>query len=405
MSTTKFTRDYLRYLTRRKDVQEFKLGKTSAEILTSLSAAEESLNSSEYQVLLSPPFRPNAAVKELVYKPKRFEDKLYIRHLNRRLCRAYSICQPDRQTIVRQVKELLKADTFLSIVRTDIRRFFRNVDFKGLVERLRMDGFLAVTELRNLNLIAEATAKCQMRGLPWGISICSTLAELCLAEFDSYVRTIPGAYYYQRFVDDIIVFTTSDVQFVTDCLKQRMAREGLNLHDGKTRPITESLNAPAHLNYLGYQFERIFPANGKFKKEVQVRVTISESKIDRMKRRIDDTFTRFYSERSWADLTDRLKVLTGNYVVARSAHEVPIKTGIYFNYAEISETQQLHALDKFLRGKLTALRAYLRRRGRSDEIARFRIVSKFSFAVGFEKRVMHRVSRSRMEQLAAAWTV
>ncbi len=180
-----FTQGYLRYLMRRQDVQEYNLGSNIDSIfLERLTAAREMLNAANYSVEISRPFRPSATSKDLLFKPSRFEDKLYIRHLNRRLTAAYNVRHTNRNDVVRQVRELMRADTHLRIVRTDIRRFFCSVNFEVILEQLRADGFLTSAEIDAIAKIAEFTANFQMKGIPWGLSISSTLAEMYLLKFD-----------------------------------------------------------------------------------------------------------------------------------------------------------------------------------------------------------------------------
>lgn len=401
MATIPFTQGYLRYLMRREDVQEYHLGSNNEEVLVSLTAAEEALNASTYTVALCRPFRPSASSKDLLFKPSRFEDKLYIRHLNRRLSKAYKVRHTNRHDIVRQVRELMKADAHLTIVRADIRRFFRNIDFQNLLEQLRIDGFLTSTEIDAITRIAAFTKRFQPKGIPWGLSISSTLAEIYLRTFDSIIRSTQHIYYYQRFVDDVILFTTSEAQSMVNYLESRLTAIGLRLNLEKTVAISESPNSAAHFSYLGYEFKRQpIPKKGATK----VSVTIDPGKIERLKQRVKDSLSQFYTDNDWRDLRDRIRVLTGNYTIEKSYHEAPIKTGIYFNYLEINEFSQLQLLDTFLRERLSALRSWLRRHGSSTHRAKIGELYKLSFLSGFTNRVIHRISPHRLSQLGGVWS-
>ncbi|MFO1439684.1 MAG: antiviral reverse transcriptase Drt3a [Verrucomicrobiaceae bacterium] len=402
-----FTEGYLRYLMRREDVREFHLGETPEQILARLTAAQNRLNTQDYAIELSPPFCPHTSSKDLLFKPARFEDKLYIRHLNRRLCTVYKVRHANRHAIVRQVKNLLTADAHLKIVRTDVRRFFRNIAFDRLLERLRVDGLLSSVELEALARIAHFVQHYQTKGVPWGLSISSTLAEIYLRGFDLAIRSTRQVYYYQRFVDDIVVFTTGEPQDVIGILSQNLASLDLRLNSDKTVVISESLSVAGQFSYLGYAFKRQPEYNnkGRFKdKEVDVSVTISEAKIERLEQRISESFSCFYSDRNWHNLRDRIRVLTGNYSITKSAHEAPIKTGIYFNYMEITDTSQLTRLDAFLRSRLLALRSYLVRHGCPSPSPRVREMFRYSFQHGFSSRVLHRISPQRISQIASIWS-
>lgn len=407
MATPPFTEGYLRYLMRREDVREFRLGETSEQILARLSEAQERLNTRDYVIELCPPFCPHKLSKELLFKPARFEDKLYIRHLNRRLCKVYNVRHANRHDIVRQVRNLLKADAHLKIVRTDVRRFFRNIAFDRLLEQLYVDGLLSTEELEGIARIFRFVQNYQTKGIPWGLSVSSTLAEIYLRSFDSAIRATRQVYYYQRFVDDIVIFTTREPKEVIDILSQKLTSIGLRLNSAKTVSICESLTVAGQFSYLGYAFKRqpAFNNKGRFKdQEVDVSVTISEAKIERLRQRISESFSCYYLDGNWINLRDRLKVLTGNYSIMKSAHEAPIKTGIYFNYMEITDTSQLSELDVLLRSRLVALRSYLIRRGRLSLVPRIREMFRYSFQNGFSSRVLHRISQQRISQIASAWS-
>lgn len=407
MATPPFTEGYIRYLMRREDVQEFRLGETPEEILARLSEAQNRLNTQGYVIELCSPFCPQALSKELLFKPARFEDKLYIRHLNRRLCNAYNVRHTNRHEIVRQVRNLLKADTHLKIVRTDVRRFFRNIAFDRLLERLYVDGLLSSEELEGIDKIARFVQNYQTKGVPWGLSVSSTLAEIYLRSFDSAIRATGQVYYYQRFVDDIVIFTTREPQDVIDIVSKNLTAIGLRLNNEKTVSISESLAVAAQFSYLGYTFKRqpAFNKKGRFKdQEVDVSVTISETKIERLRQRISESFSCFYSDYNWRNLRDRVKALTGNYTIIKSTHEAPIKTGIYFNYMEITDTSQLTELDVFLRSRLVALRSYLIRHRRLSLAPRIREMFRYSFQIGFSRPVLHRISPQRISQIASAWS-
>lgn len=407
MTTPTFTEGYLRYLMRREDVREFRLGETPDQILTRLSLAQKALNNHDFAIELSPPFCSPSSSRNLLFKPARFEDKLYIRHLNRRLCSTYKVHYANRHAIVRQIKSLLKADVHLKIVRTDVRRFFRNIDFDRLLDQLRIDGLVSFVELKSLERIAQIVHRYQTKGLPWGISVSSTLAEIYIRRFDLIIRSTRQIYYYQRFVDDIVIFTTGEPRDVIGIVSHTLASIGLNLNIAKTVSISESQSVAGHFCYLGYDFKRQpeYSNKGKLKdKEVNVSVTISEPKIKRLHQRILQTLSCFYSDRNWTNLRDRIRILTGNYSIEKSAHEAPIKIGIYFNYMEITDASQLCDLDTFLRSKLLDLRSYMVRHGFPLTASQKRELYRYSFQHGFSSRVIHRVAPQRISELVSIWS-
>ena len=51
----------------------------------------------------------------------------------------------------------------------------------------------------------------QPNGLPRGLNISATLAELYMKDFDHNIVTTDGVFYYSRFVDDIIIFSYKEI--------------------------------------------------------------------------------------------------------------------------------------------------------------------------------------------------
>ncbi|HBV4973744.1 TPA: hypothetical protein MDZ92_005595 [Klebsiella pneumoniae] len=70
-------------------------------------------------------------------------------------------------------------------------------------------------------------------GLPRGISLSATLAELCLQEIDSFFLKEKDVFYYSRFVDDILIIHHGGEitkQFITDYFSSHLPGN-LTLHE------------------------------------------------------------------------------------------------------------------------------------------------------------------------------
>ncbi len=392
-----FSEGYVRYLTRQQDVRIYQLGSSTEKVLERLNIAQSTLNEESYSVRLSPPFKID---KELFYKPSRFEDKLFIRHLNRRMHQLYAIRHINRHTIARQIGVLLKSDTKLSIIRTDVQRFFRNVNFDKLIDKIRLDGRLTSLEIDSLYYISKYTQQYQKGGIPWGLSISSTLAEIYLLEFDSKIRCAQGTYYYRRFVDDIIIFTSTNLSTTKEHLENHLDNLQLKANPRKTFELIESEANLAKFSFLGYNFERsILPKHN----EVPPSISIADSKLERLKNRIKITIAQYLIDRNYRNLRDRIKILTGNYTIEKSSHESPIKTGIYYNYTEINTVDQLEILDLFLHKSLISMRSHMTRKGIYHYKKGYKSLFRYSFVHGFSTRIIHRISPDKLEQLTKIW--
>ncbi|MBB5033439.1 antiviral reverse transcriptase Drt3a [Prosthecobacter vanneervenii] len=399
MSSPPFTEGQLRFYMRQQDVRTYQLGDSEDEVLKQVLLARDSLNSPTYSLGLNKPFLKG---QELVFEPARLEDKLFLRYLNGRLRRFYKITPPNRNAIVRQLSVILKSDAYLNFVRADIKRFFRTINFRWLIERLRMDGFLSALELNTIIQIEHFSSKFHALGIPWGLSISSTLAEIFLLEFDEKLRETKQVYYYRRFVDDMILVASENAQNILDRITEVLESQSLKLNKIKTIAVSESHTVPIKLDYLGYQFTR---ALQKSKKPADVTISISKSKCERLRQRIIESFSDFYKNGDWFLLRDRIKSLTGNYTINKSAHSSPIRTGIFYNYSEITTAKtQLAEIDEFLRLRFVRLRAFLNRRGRVRQAQQIKSLMKYSFVIGWEKRILHRFSQLRLQQISTAWS-
>lgn len=136
MRALKFHPDYIRALMATKDVYDYQLGSNmSLRILQ----ASETLSADDYQLGL-PVVRKTP--DRLLRLPRTWEDKLLIRHVNRKLRLALNVDPPNRHSIVSQIATLLRSDVPLRILRTDIRKFFDTVRIEETIQTVLKDGCL-----------------------------------------------------------------------------------------------------------------------------------------------------------------------------------------------------------------------------------------------------------------------
>ena len=95
--------------------------------------------------------------------------------------------------------------------------------------------------------------------------------------FDKEIRKISGVYYYARFVDDIIIFSTKEITKST--LKQisELLPRGLALNLEKTNIVKFHNNASLLLKnklsitFLGYQFFKYAEKNEKHEPKIKIK--------------------------------------------------------------------------------------------------------------------------------------
>lgn len=397
MRTLFFHPDYIRSLMKDKDVYDYQLD-TNCSITARIDQASLVLNSVQYQID-APTLKKKGPT--YIYHPSRWEDKVYLRHVTKRLRLIYRIRVPDRNTIIKQVCHILNSDAPLNILRTDIEKFYRNVSIDSLICKINRDGFLRHHEIQAITILLSGSQNSITRGLPWGLSISSALAEIAMGEFDQSLLSIEGLFYYRRFVDDIIAFSPVCTNRILPSVK-RVLPTPLKLGEDKTKEIVEFVDGSTNnFEYLGYGFKRSI-SKRKSKREVKLQVGIAPSKIDRMKKRIDLTIAKFCKDGNWEDLRGRIRMLTGNYHIKRSNHANPIPVGIYYNYRFITDTNDLITLDSYLKKNLISLRIHLRKKGK--DIKRIKILFGLSFLIGYKNRIFHRFSESKIKRYRQAWS-
>jgi hypothetical protein len=218
-------------------------------------------------------------------------DTLIIRKLNDNIKRIYKDEQANRRIIIDQVKTLLEETCPFWILKTDIKSFYESIDRDRLIEKLKNDSILSFHSLQVLYKIFLNPTLAESTGLPRGMSISSTLSEIYMRKFDSWIKTSEGVFYYARFVDDIIIFSYSKEKL--DLLRSNLNSQlkvldlNLEINEKKTPPIYDGccLTSTLPLEYLGYSFTKEIK---KKKNELvsELVISIAKKKVNKIKTRI-----------------------------------------------------------------------------------------------------------------------
>jgi hypothetical protein len=90
-------------------------------------------------------------------------------------------------------------------------------------------------------------------GIPEGLAISNALAAIYLHSLDAYFGRYPDGIFYNRYVDDIIILTSSKaVENVQKDLIEQTKRLHIRLHDDSEK--TQIGRLPDSFDYLGYRF-------------------------------------------------------------------------------------------------------------------------------------------------------
>lgn len=264
------------------------------------------------------------------------------RILQQQLRHVYGIKASNRDQVVSQLTCVLQDSYPKIVVKADIKSFYESVDLTHVIECLKKDQLLdrrSICLLQSLENAQKALG--QDKGLPRGVGVSAYLAEYRMRGFDRRMRQLDGLVYHARYVDDIILVFPYTTDFDKAGLAVRMKKAlgdvlDLEFHadepafidwldgDGKTHSFS----------YLGYSFT--------LEKDKLI-VGIADMKVDKLKKRIDNVFTRFFIERDWdVPLSKRIKLiywrmrcLTDSYILTLLPHS-SLVLGIKRSYSAIS---------------------------------------------------------------------
>lgn len=319
--------------------------------------------------------------------------KLILRKIQKNIENIYSVHQTDRNTVVKQMINLLGENVDMWVVRLDVRHFYESINREAILNKLLEDARLSYTTLVLLQTLFKNPIVASSTGLPRGQGISAVLSELYMKYFDLSIRRVDGVYYYARFVDDIIVFCSSQhsANMVMKTAKMELTKLNLTMNEIKSY-IWESTMSD-NLVYLGYVFRKV---------DKSLYVTIAEKKIKKIKTKLTRSFVRFAKDYNFNLLKMRVKFLTGNFTIYRTDTLLPIKVGIYFNYKMATDINSLDLLDRYYqrllhcqRGKLGG-RLMLKKENLKD-------LEKYSFRFGFEHHVNHHFTKEQLKAITNCW--
>ena len=351
---------------------------------------------------------------------KNYSASLALRSVSVHLSRKFQLRLMNRDEIVLGVIRTLNDAGPMYIIRRDIASFYETIPTQSIKERLATDTSISKIARQFLKQFFENYCPNNV-GIPRGLSLSATLAELSLQDFDHTVRGLPGVYRYFRFSDDILLFCFKSPGEIMATMEKTLP-PGMQFNQAKSSilPITNTdskkLNAVA-FEYLGYKF--CFFDTAKGDKPRSVVVSISQRKITKLKSRVILSLKRYAKDKNYTLLRDRLRFLTGNYRVRRfgisaiktSSH---IKSGIYYSYRQCGtyaahkisahDCLELKELDGFYFSliKSTKSRYFwtLKTQLSSHQYNELRTLSFFK---GFDKRMTTRFAPYRVREIKSAW--
>ncbi|HEI8821585.1 TPA: RNA-directed DNA polymerase [Serratia marcescens] len=379
-------------------------------------------------------FRSGVKVKvfslqgKAVYSTACLREKIILRHCASNLHQAMGLNLKQRHSIIDEVKTYLREGSKFKIYRLDIKSFFESINFELLMENI--EGNINISRhTRNLVewYLKGCKKKHQNSGLPRGLEISPVLSEIYLIDFDNFIKTHIDVLYYSRFVDDILLITTSNedesefLNFINTSLPK-----GLEINSAKDKksisPIITERKQGSNpngtelhsFNFLGYQIKIIntHVTKGSFKATYRtITIGFSEKRLKKFKTRISRAFYAYNNNNDYKILLDRIKFLTSNREIKRQVKgqgkvmKRKISTGIFYSNSKLDpNSSHLDELDKFLFFCIQNNTSRLNKSRKTPLTnAQKRELLKNSFKSGFIKRTHISFNYKRCAEMMKIW--
>lgn len=307
----------------------------------------------------------------------------------------YKIKQSNRFDIIPQLRQVLSDIFPKHIIRTDIVEFYERIPRDYILKKLYNDNLLTPISKKIIRQTLQGYEKVSGNslGLPRGIGISPYLAEIYMRKFDKTIQNFNDVIYYARYVDDIIIVYSPELN--TTSRKKRLKYikdelEKIHLETNNNKTIQKIINEKerALFNYLGYKF---------FFSKKNLKISISTKKICKYKDRIRKTFENYHASVKYDQreanklLIKRIRFLTGNTRLVNNKKNMIV--GIHFSHRFINDASCLKALDKLLCSKVKEL---------PDGKVKNKLY-KLSFLKGFENKKFYKFSAIDLKNIVSVW--
>ncbi|MBS9856032.1 RNA-directed DNA polymerase [Vibrio alginolyticus] len=341
-----------------------------------------------------------------------FENVLLSRHLANNV-RAVLPKSKSRNQISRQLVQHLKEGTSYRIYRLDIKSFFESVSHVTIEKSLESNLVSSQTKLLIMSILKNSNFINQC-GLPRGLEFSPPLAELILKDFDKTLVKSEDVFYYCRYVDDIIIITTgfeSSKNFIK-YIKGLLPKE-LSLNYNKQKVIhvdkrQSSAITVASFDYLGYNYtvrDTQIPGKTKSARFREVDVSLSNSRVKRIKTRISRALYCYSKDGDFELLKNRIIFLTSNRIMKEKKSGRIIATGVYYNNVNITDNAlSLQELDTFLKKRVLGFSSN-RWSGFTNSLTnqQKRQLLIYSFVNGYKNSNYKRFSPNKLGEIKNAW--
>lgn len=296
------------------------------------------------------------------YQASCVEDAIKFRNLDRCIRRIYKVKQSDRNKIIGQIKRLLGDNGSYKVLRLDIEKCYESINFDSVIKKLSSGMILSPENIIILKSIQTQCDNQGIQGLPRGLCFSPTITELFLEKIDKSLAMNKDVIYVTRYVDDyFLVVEENSADKIEEFIEVKLQEIGLSLNH-ESNKYYKNKSRDAEFVYLGYKFGVCYKKNNSN----DVKVTISEEKLNRIKTKLVLSFNSFKKDQlnSVGGASFNLLKQRINYIsVIKSIKKHDngdLLGGIAFNYSHVSDGFEcLKPLDGFYNDLISSSRFLL----------------------------------------------
>lgn len=353
-----------------------------------------------------------------VYLIGNLSEKLVLRKCALNLRQGSNTILRHRNIIIEEIVPHLRDGTDYKVYRLDIKSFFESINTSDLI--IKLEKIPNITRhTKNIVKYFLKTINCSCpQGLPRGIEISPILSEIYLNEFDLAIISDHEVFYYSRFVDDIIIVTSTKYEESLFIRKiQTNLPTGLKLNKEKQKIIhlgkkegQEKIYKDS-FEFLGYKFNINKVEEARKEKTVfrTVSIDFSKKRLSKLKTRISRAYYAYFKYGNFNLLLDRITFLTTNRDQKSKSKsrdgqaDTKICTGIYYSNCKVdSNSQDLLELDFFLK-KITLSTPIMKKPRYTLSRDQKNKLLKRSFVRGFNEKIYRRFNYNRAEEILRVW--
>lgn len=232
---------------------------------------------------------------KLVAQASSYRAQLVLRKVNENLESLSGQSASSRDSMVQALRLVLAEAVPYRAYKLDVQSCFESFDRELVTTWLSGTTRLGGTTMRLTLELLDKHWRSGGRGVPRGLAMSAALAEALLQGFDIHARSLDGVFFYQRFVDDIVVITNpqKDQGALISALGSKLPK-GLEFSQKKKKSFTvqalgkgASTNKSSSLDFLGYELivdvAKSDPTSPRLR---SVRIDIAKRKVDRIKTRV-----------------------------------------------------------------------------------------------------------------------